>query len=399
LIAQENDRICPLPARSVSLLPRVRRNGFLHEAAAFAADRRTIGDTGISAEGGDMNALLAALAGFSIGMALLLALGFATTWRKTHLPWTAKLAGYAMLAGLTFTSWQHLGLVRLDSAIAAPPRVYGIVLFLQSFAFYVLLRGLLRPENAPRAHEAAMLVGVIALAAATPPAWAISISLAMGTGFTIHLGVLLYRLRATRRWFRIELPVVALFGVMGVIVGAAGWLTPEHIGWAQYALIYAAQIAVAFALVGWLLWAVPDLMEKTREAVATSYAQSTLGKVDIGDAVDRLRRLLEDEHVYRDETLSLAKLAGLVELSPHQLSELINTRFGLSFSRYVRQHRVAAARRMLIDEPNASVLSVGLSVGFGSQSTFYVAFKDELGVVPGEYRKQRFGKIAAEAGP
>ena len=37
---------------------------------------------------------------------------------------------------------------------------------------------------------------------------------------------------------------------------------------------------------------------------------------------------------------------------------------------------------MLVAEPRASVLSVGLSVGFSSQSTFYVAFKDEVGMVP-----------------
>lgn len=74
---------------------------------------------------------------------------------------------------------------------------------------------------------------------------------------------------------------------------------------------------------------------------------------------------------------------------------MLNARFGIGFSRYVRQYRVAAARRMLLDEPKASVLSVGLSVGFGSQSTFYVAFKDEVGVVPGEFRKRELGSAAS----
>src|SRR5690606_40645634 len=87
--------------------------------------------------------------------------------------------------------------------------------------------------------------------------------------------------------------------------------------------------------------------------------------------------------LYRDENLSLSRLAELVGLNAHQLSELINTHFQLGFSRLLRQHRVAAARRMLVAEPRASVLSVGLSVGFGSQSTFYVAFKDEDGMAPG----------------
>ena len=38
--------------------------------------------------------------------------------------------------------------------------------------------------------------------------------------------------------------------------------------------------------------------------------------------------MFEDEHLYRDEDLGLAKLARRVELTPHQLSELLNVRFG-----------------------------------------------------------------------
>jgi len=48
----------------------------------------------------------------------------------------------------------------------------------------------------------------------------------------------------------------------------------------------------------------------------------------------------------------------------------------------VRQHRVAAAQAMLRAEPDASVLSVGLSVGFTSQSNFYAAFREIVGSVP-----------------
>ncbi|HRG15029.1 MAG TPA: AraC family transcriptional regulator [Pseudomonadota bacterium] len=333
---------------------------------------------------------LAALAGLSIGMALLLAVAMFSAYRGLDLPWSARLGGLAMLAGLSHTVWAHVGFVDL-SAGGAPLTTYGMVLFLQSFGFYLLLRGMLRPGGASHGIDAVLLAAVFVLAAVTPPRLAVPVSLLMGTGFAVHLAVLLYRLRTTRRWFRIELPVVGLFAVMGGIVAVSGWLAPAHMTWSQFALVYSAQIALAFLLVGWLLLTVPDLVGKTREAVAISYATSSLGRVDVDAAGERLRHLFEAEHLYRDETLSLSKVAALVELSTHQLSELLNTRFGLGFSRYVRQHRVAAARRMLVEEPRASVLSVGLSVGFGSQSTFYVAFKDEVGVVPGEYRRQQLG--------
>ena len=41
----------------------------------------------------------------------------------------------------------------------------------------------------------------------------------------------------------------------------------------------------------------------------------------------------------------------------------------------------------LLAEPSASVLSVGLSVGFTSQSNFYEAFREIAGTTPGQFRK------------
>ncbi|MCA3129682.1 MAG: helix-turn-helix domain-containing protein [Betaproteobacteria bacterium] len=340
-----------------------------------------------------MQELLVALGGFSVGIAALLALGLATAWRGLDLSPISKIAGFVMLAGLACTAWQNVHIAQLDPG-AYPPRLYGAVLFIQSFAFYVLLRGLLRPDPDVTRSVVPMFAAVLVAGSLTPPNLAIPVSLAMGTGLAVHLAALLYRMRAIRRWFRIELPVLALFALMGVIGAGTGLSAPMGIGWEQYALIYSTQIALGFALVTWLLWAVPDIVTKTREAVEASYARSFLDKVDVSSVTGRLRALFEEEHVYRDESLNLARTAELVGLSPHQLSELINTHYGVGFSRFVRQHRVCAARRMLVEEPRASVLSVGLSVGFGSQSTFYVAFRDEVGVVPGEYRRRELERLA-----
>jgi AraC-like DNA-binding protein len=69
------------------------------------------------------------------------------------------------------------------------------------------------------------------------------------------------------------------------------------------------------------------------------------------------------------------------------LSELINTHLGKSFSRYLREQRVEAAKLQLIDEPKATVLGIGLAVGFSSQSNFYEAFREIVGMTPGQFRK------------
>lgn len=338
-------------------------------------------------------ALLTAAAGASSALAVLLALVLIVSPRRMPMPRVAYIGGLLMLTGLIHTVWFHTSLVRLQPD-AWPPWYYGATLFLQSWGFYALLAGVLRPPDSD--HRGLIGAGAISLVLAltVTPRWAIPIALTIGTGFAIHLSVLLYRLRVARRWFRVEAPVVVLFAVLGVTIGIAGALTPMVLGWHGFALLYSSGILLGFLLVTGLLMMVPDLALRTQEAVQVSYAQSSLGKVDVAAAAARLRHAFEVEQHYRDEDLGLAKLAARVELTPHQLSELLNTHFQSSFSQFVRRHRVQAAARMLIDEPRASVLSVGLSVGFASQSTFYAAFKEETGLAPGEYRRRHLTPTA-----
>jgi AraC-like DNA-binding protein len=93
--------------------------------------------------------------------------------------------------------------------------------------------------------------------------------------------------------------------------------------------------------------------------------------------------------VYQNETLSLSSLAADLGLSGHQLSELVNTRLGMGFSRYIRERRIAAAKELLVAAPSQSILSISMDTGFRSQSSFYAAFKEVTGQAPGDYRKAR----------
>jgi AraC-like DNA-binding protein len=340
--------------------------------------------------------MLQMMVGFSVGMSLLLAAAFATGYRDAPLPWQARLAGFVMLAGLALTQVGHLGMVA-EAGGALPTRRYVVVLFLQSLGFYWLLLGVLRPDGGWRREEWALPVLVLAVALTVPVAWAIPVALSMGTAAALHLSILVYRLRGLRRWFALELTVLALFAAMALAVAATGLMAPYGLGWDVYVWTYASLIALGFGLVGWLLLAVPDLVPKAREAVAVAYAQSTLTRVDREAMAARLRHVFEVDQVHRAESLSLAAVADLLGLSAHQLSELVNTEFGMGFPRLVRRYRVETARRMLVEEPRASVLSVGMASGFNSQSSFYVAFKEQVGEVPGAYRQRMLkGRVAGD---
>ncbi|MCR6661783.1 MAG: helix-turn-helix domain-containing protein [Luteimonas sp.] len=327
------------------------------------------------------------MVGFSVGMALLLAAVFAASWRQLAMPVQSRVAGFVMLAGLALTQLAHLQFAT-DATMAFPSRRYVVVVFLQSLGFYWLLMGLLRPEGDWRRIEWLLPLAVLGLGFSIPLGWAVPLALLLGGAAALHLGLLVHRLRGVRRWFALELKVLAAFAAMAIMVAVSALLVPGGLDWHGYAWIYSALIALGFGLVGWLLLSVPDLLPKTREAVGVAYAQSTLNRIDRSEVVGRLRSLFEGEQIHRSEALSLSVVAEMLGISAHQLSELVNSEFGIGFSRYVRQYRVETARRMLVEEPRASVLSVGMASGFSSQSSFYVAFKEQLGEVPGEYRRR-----------
>ncbi len=325
--------------------------------------------------------------GFSVGTAILLAFAFSSTYGDLLLPPQSRIAGYVMLASLATTQVFHAGFL-LEGTPVLPTRSYVFLVYLQSAAFYWLFLGVLRPPQRRWRLREWLLPLFALLCSLFVPFWgAIPLAMLGGMGAMLHLGLLVHALRAQRRWFLLEIKVLALFAIMGICIAAASLLATA-MGWRYFAAIYATLISLSFALVLHLLLRFPDITSKTVEAVATTYAVSTLSRIDCDNVVTEIKRLFEKEKIYQDENLTLHKLAGLTHLSTHQLSELINTQFQMGFSRLVRQYRVNAAKTMLIEEPRASVLSVGLSVGFTSQSNFYVAFKELTGVVPGQFRKQ-----------
>jgi len=333
--------------------------------------------------------------GFSIGSAFLLMLAFCSVYRTMVMPWQSRAAGYVMLLGLVITQIFHARfLLDVDPELAS--RGYVINVCLQSAGFYYLFLGLLRPASQKwRVWEWAMLPVAVLGVALVPLSLAISVAMIGGTCAAGHLGQLVFKLRGQRRWFALEFRVLVLFAFLAVVIAVTSFGAPM-LGWHNFAITYALLISAIFALVLYLLLRFPDLTSKAEEVVANTYAVSTLSSIDTEKVVADVKRLFEMEKIYEDEGLSLSRLAELTQLSTHQLSELINTQFGLGFSRLVRRYRVDAAKKMLIDEPRASVLSVGLSVGFTSQSNFYVAFKEFTGLVPGQFRKQ-FGTAFADA--
>lgn len=325
------------------------------------------------------------LAGYSLFSALTLALNHFRADAYREQP-TAQRMGLLLLAALSGLQVAHFAWLNLDQAwISCLP--YRMTLFVVAPAFYLFALPLLHPEQSSdlRAGQALHLLPCL-LAATLPSEVALPTAFVVGAGYLGWLARSLYALRTSRAGFRRE--TLLLGGVFGVALGVAvlGLAQAQLPGKLFYSL-YTCAIGLAFLLVQLALGQRPNLSNEVGEAARTAYATSTLGQIDCAATEARLTALMREERLFTAPDLSLATLAERLELSPHQLSELLNARLGKGFSRYLREWRVGAACDMLLAEPSASVLAVGLNVGFSAQSNFYEAFREIEGMTPGQYRK------------
>lgn len=213
----------------------------------------------------------------------------------------------------------------------------------------------------------------------------------LGGLYMSQLAWSLYQLRVRRTLFKMEFLFTSVFLSWAIAVVLIGLLSAQAMSLLIPIQTIMLTIAIAAAIHIQLNY--PHLLSSLEEIAHRQYQASTLLNVDCDRVKQQLDNLMTNKHVYQDSELSLTALAEMLALKSHQLSEFINTQLDMSFSSYLRRQRVSAAEAMLKKEPDVSVLAVGLSVGFSSQSAFYSAFKEFHAMAPGQYRQQMLALV------
>ncbi|HEX8777155.1 MAG TPA: AraC family transcriptional regulator [Rhodanobacter sp.] len=99
----------------------------------------------------------------------------------------------------------------------------------------------------------------------------------------------------------------------------------------------------------------------------------------------RLRRVLAHLQERYAESVRVATLAELAELSVAQLERHFRRVFQLTPQQVLTKLRIEAAMRLL--QGGDSVAAIGLACGFADQSSFARQFKATVGMSPRDYRK------------
>jgi AraC-like DNA-binding protein len=133
----------------------------------------------------------------------------------------------------------------------------------------------------------------------------------------------------------------------------------------------------------------PDLVKAAKRPTAAVDPPTVLEK--------RLERLIEEDHVYRTEGLTIGALADGLGEQEYKVRQLINTHLGFrNFGAFLNHYRVQEARTLLADaaQRQLGIAEIAYRLGYSSLGPFNRAFKEIVGQTPTEYRKAALEQVS-----
>ncbi|HPJ34950.1 MAG TPA: helix-turn-helix domain-containing protein [Spirochaetota bacterium] len=124
------------------------------------------------------------------------------------------------------------------------------------------------------------------------------------------------------------------------------------------------------------------------EFIKRHYIKSKIRDLDLETILGELHRIMEEEKAFASEDISLKAVAEELGITPHQLSEIINKKFRKNFNTFINDYRIEEAKKMLQDEPERTITSIAMAVGFNTNTAFSAVFSKSEGMSPKQYRKR-----------
>ncbi|MCK5726956.1 MAG: AraC family transcriptional regulator [Thiotrichaceae bacterium] len=297
----------------------------------------------------------------------------------------AQLMGFVLILSLMSLQLAHYFYL-MEGSYFIHSHYYVALLYLIAPAFYWFSKPLLKAEEGYSLTSLLWHFLPIGCAFVLPYNSAIALTFIIGGLYLFWLAKNVYALREQSAQLGLERVILVIVFVIAVFALILGLMLP-FISEAVFFSFYASSIGIAFFLINMTLSISPQLSTNVTEVARETYATSTLKHIDCDERLKALHQLMQKRKLYEESNLDLHTLSSELSLSSHQLSELMNTQLGKSFSRYLREQRITEAKKQLCEQPSASVLSIGLAVGFPSQSNFYNAFREIVGTTPGKFRQ------------
>lgn len=151
-------------------------------------------------------------------------------------------------------------------------------------------------------------------------------------------------------------------------------------------LIMVISLGAVGVKLSWVDYDYSSVLEK-EEGLESDQAQKSK-ETTSSMLIRSLRAYIGKHKPYRDPELTIDTLSKATQISPRQISSVLNRFAGVNFNTFINQFRVEEAQRLLRDESysHLSILGIGYEVGFNSKATFYAVFKKQTGMTPAKWQ-------------
>ncbi|WP_339838198.1 helix-turn-helix domain-containing protein [uncultured Maribacter sp.] len=197
---------------------------------------------------------------------------------------------------------------------------------------------------------------------------------------------------ATKNWIK---TLIVFITILILFLSArAGY---EHI----YAFDYISKYFIAVYLILFLtileilLIVQPDIITGT---INTEQIKVFTAKYKNSGLTDNMRErvksqlldLLNNDKIYLDNTLTLAKLAKLINVDRYSVSQVINQELNKNFYELINDYRIEEAVRIIETNSNKQVIDLIYECGFNNKVSFYKAFKKRMHMTPKDYIEKQY---------
>lgn len=127
----------------------------------------------------------------------------------------------------------------------------------------------------------------------------------------------------------------------------------------------------------------------TNQITPPKYKTTPLSENETNYIFVKLKTLLEEDQMYKNENTSLSTLSQQLNISTQKLSMVINIKFKANFSSFINDYRIKHACMLFSQREfqNYTIAFIAFESGFSSVSSFNTAFKKVTGQTPSAYRR------------
>lgn len=343
------------------------------------------------------------------GAGVLLLLLAALLIRDHGRAWAARLGALFAVGAAAFAVWTSPALPHGPDLVPLLALSAG-----NNVVFWLFARALFDDDFRPRPWHAVLWTGIVALAltcalvlqpAHSPLAGPVDATLAitaLGFGALAVIQTFAsWSADLVERRRRLRVFVVGASAGYIVLTAASNLLGLGHAPPELASLAGAAGLALIATGVAWsflgvaggqALFPAPSLA-----SAVTATDRQALDQADRG-LIAALERAMGLERAYREEGLTIGRLAHRHGVPEYRLRRLINQGLGhRNFNAFLNHYRLVDACDALADPEQVAVpiLTIALDAGFNSLGPFNRAFKTETGMTPTEYRRRALGEAPA----